>query len=91
MAITVECPYCGHENDTTDLTYYLDSTNNTDWECSKCEEEFNVYVEFEPIFYPSKIEYIVCPMCGVETRDFMSREGKELCIKCVAKAIRKGK
>lgn len=89
MADTVTCPYCGHENDTTDMLYGLDSTNNTDWECFECEEEFNVYVEFEPTFYPSKIQYINCPICSDETRDYMSREGKEICIKCGTKEILK--
>lgn len=89
MSNTVTCPYCGHENDTTDMLHGLDSTNNTDWECFECEEEFSVYVEFDPVFYPSKIEYIICPICGVETRDFSRKEGKDICITCYVEAILK--
>lgn len=74
MNDTVECPYCEYENDMTDaLSDGLSSDNTFDWECSNCEEEFEVYVEFEPSYYPSKIEYVVCEKCGTETRDILEK------------------
>jgi len=67
---TVDCPYCGKENDMSDALYDgLSDDNKLDWECEKCEKEFEVYVEFEPSFSASKIEYVKCDLCGNSTRD----------------------
>lgn len=69
MNDTVECPYCEHENDATDALSELSSDNTTDWECSKCGEEFEVHVEFDPVFSSEKIVYEDCEKCGKPTRD----------------------
>ncbi|WP_059049049.1 hypothetical protein [Paenibacillus senegalimassiliensis] len=69
MNDTVECPYCGHENDMSDGLTDLSSDNKFDHECSCCEREFEVEVEFDPIYSASEIVYVSCEKCGVETRD----------------------
>jgi formylmethanofuran dehydrogenase subunit E len=69
MNDTVECPYCEHENDMSDGTVDLPSDNKFDHECSKCGEQFEVEVEFEPSYWASKIVYVSCEKCGQETRD----------------------
>ena len=56
----VKCPYCGHKNEMGD---YFES-NEFDHTCWECGEEFEVYVEYEPSLSASKIEYILCPICG---------------------------
>lgn len=73
---TVECPYCEHDNDMTDaLCDGLSSDNTLDWECENCEREFEVYVDFEPSYSASKIEYVKCEECGREERD-ICKKGK---------------
>lgn len=68
---TVECPHCEHENE---IDHFEPSRNNMfDWECSNCEEEFEVEVEYDPTFYASKIEYDDCQECGKNTRDAYKR------------------
>lgn len=69
MFDTVECPYCEHENDMSDGTVDLPRDNKFDHECENCELEFEVFVEFEPSYSASKIEYLDCEECGKETRD----------------------
>ena len=73
MSDTVECPYCSHENDMSDGLTDLPSSNTFDHECEKCEQEFEVYVEFEPSYSGSKIVYIKCEKCGEETRDIYTK------------------
>lgn len=103
MSQTVECPYCEAENDMSDaLSDGLSSDNTLDWECSECEQEFEVYVEFEPSFSSTKIEYIDCDKCGTETRDIyrkgtvfpfpesLSKHGTEFCQSCWSKAYFEG-
>ncbi|MMZ66439.1 hypothetical protein D1872_289380 [compost metagenome] len=98
MHDTVDCPYCGHENDMSDaLTDGLSSDNTFDHECSNCEKEFEVYVEFDPSFSASKIEYTNCDNCGDKTRDIREKgrifpfpkalEGKRVCKSCFYKAL----
>ena len=98
MYDTVDCPYCGHENDMSDaLCDGLGSDNTLDWECSECEKEFEVLVEFEPSFSASKIEYVTCSLCNKPTRDIYEKgrivpfpkkyEGMKLCSKCFHKGI----
>lgn len=66
---TVECPYCKHENDMSDaLSDGVPSDNKFDYECEKCEKEFEVYVEFEPSYSASEIVFESCQKCGTETR-----------------------
>ncbi|MFJ7976510.1 hypothetical protein ACIQZI_12520 [Peribacillus sp. NPDC096379] len=73
MFDTVECPYCEHENDMSEGTVDLPSDNKFDHECEKCEQEFEVFVEFEPSYSSGAIEYIECERCGTETRDICKR------------------
>lgn len=74
MNDTVECPYCGYDNDMTDaLIDGLSSDNKFDWECQYCEKDFEVFVEFEPSYSASKIEIIICELCGVATRDICEK------------------
>lgn len=98
MSDTVDCPYCDHENDMSDaLADGLSDDNKLDWECSNCEREFEVYVEFDPSFSASKIEYIDCENCGSNTRDVLEKgrifpfpkalEGKRICRHCFHKAL----
>ena len=93
MSDTVECPCCGKENDMSDaLCDGLSSDNTIDWECQECEEEFEVYVEFDPCYSASKIEYEECDMCNKKVRDIYkegrifpfpkSLEGKKVCKSC---------
>lgn len=93
MFDTVECPYCEHENDMADaLSDGLPSDNTFDWECEKCEKEFEVYVEFEPRYSASEIVIIDCGNCGNKTRDIYESGrvfpfpkalvGKRVCRKC---------
>lgn len=46
------CPYCGHEWDYDDYVEY----SNFYEECPECGREFEVEVEWDPIFYTSKME-----------------------------------
>ena len=66
---TIECPYCGYENDTSDWLVNLPDDNCFDQECENCEKEFEVEVEFEPIYSASKIEYTNCERCNKLVRD----------------------
>ena len=98
MYNTAECPYCGHENDMTNaLCDGLSNDNKLDWECEECEKEFEVYVEFEPLFSTSKIEYIDCENCGKKTRDIYEKHrvfpfpeslgDKRVCYSCFVKEL----
>lgn len=74
MFNVAECPYCGEENDMSDaLCDGCPSDNTIDWECEHCEKEFQVYIEFEPIYYPSKIVYEECEICSKSVRDIYNR------------------
>lgn len=98
MSGTTECPYCEYENDMTDaLSDGLSNDNTFDWECSNCEEEFEVYVEFEPTYSAIKIEYVECERCGTETRDICEKgrifpypknyKEKKICRPCFHKGL----
>lgn len=98
MSYTVECPYCGHENDMSHaLTDGLLSNNTFDHECSKCDTEFEVYVEFTPSFSSSKILYESCQKCGSEERDIYKKgmvfpfpdalQHNKVCKKCYMEAM----
>lgn len=69
MFDTVECPYCGHENDMSEGLIDLPSDNKFDNECEKCERDFEVGVEFDPVYSALEIVYVECEKCGKETRD----------------------
>lgn len=73
MFDTVECPYCGHENDMSDGLTDLPSDNKFDHECEKCEQEFEVFVEWEPSYSSASIEYIKCEKCGEKSRDIVCK------------------
>jgi len=88
MIDTVECPYCGCENE-MDGDF---SSDEFDTECSYCEEEFEVTVEWEPSYRAGKIEYVKCEKCETETRDICKKgrifpypehfEETEICRQC---------
>lgn len=93
MYDTVNCPYCEHENDMSDaLCDGLSDDNKLDWTCRNCDEEFEIYVEFDPIYTSSKIIYEKCGECGKETRDIYHDKrvfpfpkkliGKRICHRC---------
>ena len=94
---TVDCPYCGRENNMTDALCDLGNDNTLDWECPYCEEEFEVLVEFDPCYTASKIEYTECGLCHKSVREIHSKgttfpfpkkyEDKKLCNHCFCKAI----
>lgn len=95
----VECPYCGHENDMSDGCVDLPSDNKFDHECEKCEEEFEVEVEFEPTYSASKIVYTECECCKTKARDIYRKgyvhpypkniKETKLCRSCWLKFVRK--
>ena len=98
MYNTVDCPYCGCENDMTDaIGYGLSEDNTIDWTCQECEEEFEVLVEFDPCYTASKIEYIECGLCHKSAREIHSKgttfpfpkkyEDKKLCDDCFCMAM----
>lgn len=91
MYNTVECPYCGFENDMTDGLIDLPRDNKFDHECSNCDLEFEVTVEFEPSYFSSKIDYADCELCNRKQRDCKRRgctfpypksEYNTLCVAC---------
>lgn len=69
MFDSVYCPYCGHENDMSDGTTDLPDDNKFDHECENCEREFEVYVEFYPVYRASEIVHVNCEKCGKKSRD----------------------
>lgn len=69
MLYSVECPYCLCENDMSDGLTDLPNDNKFDHECEKCEQEFEVFVKFEPSYSSAKIEYVKCEKCSEESRD----------------------
>jgi hypothetical protein len=98
MSDTVDCPYCEYENDMSDaLCDGLSNDSKIDWDCQNCGEIFEVYVEFEPTYYSSKIERINCEICGEETRDIYEKgrvvpypeniKEKRICHECFTKAL----
>ena len=89
MNNTVDCPYCGHENNIIDALYNgFDIENKFDWECVECEKKFEIYVKFDPIFTVNKIKYINCCKCGLKTRD-MYGNNDEFCRMCWLEILRK--
>ena len=64
MSDTIECPYCEHDNE----IYDYEGAESFDQECSECGEEFEVTVEYDPIFNSAKIEYENCIDCGKKYR-----------------------
>ena len=64
MYDTVECPYCGYDNDMSDGLDDLPYENKFDHECYECERDFQVNVEFNPEYYASEIKYHKCDICG---------------------------
>ena len=97
MSDKATCPHCGHENDMTDALCDLGNDNTFDWECSNCEKEFEVEVEFEPTYSTGKIEYTECDLCHNPSRDIYEKgrvfpfpkkyEGMKLCHKCFYKGL----
>lgn len=73
MSDRVECPYCGYDNDMSDGLVDLPSDNTFDHECEACEKEFEIEVEFEPLYRASEINYVSCEKCNKEERDIHVR------------------
>ena len=100
MSDTVECPYCGHDNDMSDGCTDLGSDNRFDTECEECEKEFEVEVEFDPIYSAGKIEYAECGICGKSERDIVKKgkrypyptniKATKICNSCYWDEINKG-
>jgi DNA-directed RNA polymerase subunit RPC12/RpoP len=63
MSENVECPHCGQF-----VATEHDGETEYDQECSKCGEEFEVTVEFDPTYYSSIILYHNCLECGKKYR-----------------------
>lgn len=100
MYDAVECPYCEEENDMSNaLDDGCPSDNKFDQECQHCGKEFEVYVEFEPTYSASKIEYEDCDICGKSVRDIYKKgrvvpypnalQGKKACEHCFFEALSK--
>ena len=96
MTDTVDCPYCEHENEVED-----DGEGTFDYECSECQEEFEVTVEYYPTYSSAKIVYKNCIDCGKEYRfdgrsfpapkkyEHISRDDYNVCNKCFKREYRK--
>jgi len=61
MSNTVECPYCKYDNKVTYDDH--DGQDSFDMTCGNCNEEFEVNVEYNPIYNSSKIENEECDKC----------------------------
>jgi DNA-directed RNA polymerase subunit RPC12/RpoP len=59
----VECPYCETDNDVE-----LEGSDGFDHICTGCDKEFEVAIEFEPIFSGIEIVHKNCVDCGKEYR-----------------------
>lgn len=59
MNDTVECPYCGFINDMTDGCCDLPINNKFAHECERCKKEFDVEVEFYPLYSSKKIKRLI--------------------------------
>ncbi|MFP7288033.1 hypothetical protein SFC15_17600 [Shouchella clausii] len=99
MNDTVECPYCGFENDMTEGCVDLPDDHKFDHDCESCGKEFEVVVEFDPVYYSGKIEYTNCEICGKTVRDIV-RKGRtypfpdliaatEICRSCWRRELRR--
>lgn len=71
----VECPYCEKECEVD----YIE-TENFDFDCEHCGEEFEIQVEVEYSLNSLEIVYKKCMKCGCEYRDQGRRE--VLCEQC---------
>ncbi len=52
MSDVVVCPYCSHEHSPTGSH----EDDSGEWECDKCEREFECLIEYDPIYTTSMIE-----------------------------------
>lgn len=96
---TVNCPYCGYENDMSDGCVDLPDDNIFDSECEKCGKEFEVEVEFYPSYSAGKIIYEECERCNDKVRDIVKRgricpypkniKEDKLCRECFSKLLSK--
>ena len=75
MDSIAKCPYCGYENDLPKgieiLDILEDESNNCNFECEKCEEEFVIHVEFNPTYHVSKM--LSCEYCKKKTENERER------------------
>nr|WP_319555971.1 hypothetical protein [uncultured Vibrio sp.] len=49
---TINCPHCDHEHQPSGCH----ETDDGEWECENCEEEFVVLIEYNPMYSTSKKE-----------------------------------
>ena len=89
MNDTVDCPYCQFDNDMEYGTVDLPENCRFDHECESCEEEFDVYVDFHPIYSSNKIIYKECCKCKREMRDFYRIDRGIACWECYAENLLK--
>jgi hypothetical protein len=94
----IECPYCLEDNLLSKILEDRDHAESFDVECTFCQKEFEITVEYEPSYMSHKIEYEKCEHCGDEVRySLRNRKNsfpfpdvfgeKEVCRKCCEKAI----
>ena len=88
----VKCPYCGH---VIELEHEVLGSNEFDYECDNCDEEFECSVEWIPGISVYKIEYHVCQECKEKKRvlynhPYDSTVEEKLCLDCLRKIINKG-
>lgn len=72
----VICPYCECDvNIDTSLVDLASDNYIEDYECNNCGNEFDVYVEFEPVGSAEKVIYEKCDCCKREDkmRNFYKR------------------
>lgn len=82
----VYCPYCNEEVNCMDIEF--DGSNETDFECSNCEREFEIQREWTPSFSVNEINYYECEECGKEDRNdnmLWTNNDKYLCKSCYFK------
>ena len=90
-----KCPYCDFENE-VDLCDVEDNTIEN-FVCENCEEEFDVFIDYDPVLHSRKIEYIKCDCCGKKYKDLeinkkhfcqpwpVNTEFNNLCKRCFSK------
>lgn len=80
MDSIAKCPYCGYENDLPKgieiLDMLEDESNNCNFECEECEEEFVIHVEFNPTYHVSKM--LSCEYCENKTEKLKNKNNTSL-------------
>lgn len=52
----IDCPYCEHEMEDPHSDNWMEMVGflKFDYDCEKCGKEFEIHVEFDPVFYEYK-------------------------------------